>query len=104
MSISTVLQPNIDNRTSLYGSFANERTFPNLGAFPGEIGSGYTTGGIGGNWRGGNLAPFYWLNYGLVRKKRSKRSKITKKSAKRSKRSKITKRSKRSKITAKKRY
>jgi len=50
----------------------NAKTFPNLGAFPGEVGSGNSPGGIGGSWPQ-NLPLNYWWNYGKKSKKKSKK-------------------------------
>jgi hypothetical protein len=59
-------------------SGANLKTFPNLGAFPGEVGNGLSPGGVsapGNTWIMG-IAPGYWFNYGTKRsnKKSYKRS------------------------------
>ena len=58
---------------------ANLKTFPQLGAFPGEVGSGTSVGGINnsGTWID-NIPLAYWFNMG----KKSKRSKRSKKSYK----------------------
>jgi hypothetical protein len=47
----------------------NLQIFPQLGAFPGEVGSGNSTSGIGGTWPM-QLPLNYWWNYGSVRKSR----------------------------------
>jgi hypothetical protein len=46
----------------------NLQTFPQLGAFKGEVGPGTSPGGIGGVWPM-NLPLNYWWNYGTKRKR-----------------------------------
>lgn len=70
----------------------NLKTFPQLGAYSGEVGSGLSPGGIGGPWFF-NYPLNYWWNFGSKRSKR--KSKRSKRKQKRSKRKlKRTKRSK----------
>lgn len=59
----------------------NAKTFPQLGAFPGEIGSGLSPGGIGGVWYQGMPPTVYTLGYGS--KKTHKGSKNKRKNKRR---------------------
>jgi hypothetical protein len=56
---------------------ANMKTFPNLGAFPGEVGTGNSPGGIGGTWPS-QLPLSYWWNYGRGRKLRRRSNRKSK--------------------------
>lgn len=70
----------------------NLQIFPQLGAFPGEVGSGNSPGGIGGTWPM-QLPLNYWWNYGSVRKSRKVRK--VRKSRKVRKNRKVSKRTQR---------
>ncbi len=76
----------------------NLQIFPQLGAFPGEVGSGNSPGGIGGTWPM-QLPLNYWWNYGSVRKSR-KTSKKPKKSRKSRKSRKASKKFRKSRKTS----
>jgi len=70
MSLSGTLVYNPSN--------ANLKTFPMLGAFEGEVGSGHSAGGIsniGSTWTNG-MPLSYWWNYGRIKgsKKKAARS------------------------------
>jgi len=57
-------------------SNVNLKTFPQLGAFPNEVGSSNSIGGINNSamWPM-NLPLNYWFNYGFKRSSRSKTKK-----------------------------
>lgn len=61
-------------------NYPNLKTFPMLGAFPGEIGSGVSPGGIGGP---GSTWPMqmplsYWWNFGSKKKSKTRPKKYSK--------------------------
>jgi hypothetical protein len=60
----------------------NMKTFPNLGAFPGEVGSGNSPGGIGGTWPM-QLPLAYWWNFGRRGTRRDRRGTKSKRRSRR---------------------
>jgi hypothetical protein len=59
----------------------NLKIFPHLGAFPGEVGSGNSPGGIGGSWPM-NLPLNYWWNFGTRKTRKTSRTRKTRKVSK----------------------
>jgi hypothetical protein len=78
-------------------NYPNLNTFPQLGAFPGEVGSGNSPGGIGGTWPM-QLPLSYWWNFGASKKnkrtRKARKSKKNKRSKKQSKKSTMSKKCK----------
>jgi len=79
-----LLRPYVNNQLP-NNPYVNERIFPHLGAFSGEVGNGLSPGGIGIVWRS-NLPLNYFYNFGSKKKKISKKKKKISKKSKRSKR------------------
>jgi len=59
----------------------NLKTFPMLGAFPGEVGTGNSPGGIGLTWPMQIPLAYYFNTFGSKKKKSKKISKKTKKTS-----------------------
>lgn len=76
-----------------YNSNVNLTVFPQLGAFPNEVGSGLSPGGIGGPWIS-NIPIPYWFGYGRkTGRSKTGRSKARGKSVRKTGRSKTGRKS-----------